>query len=452
VAAEFRRYRTPEGFFFDLPREGAAQERLVPPTYVMKILFLLGLCLELAPDDAFAELFEQGMSASLPLLTRRGSFCYFGRTDNSPFAAGLTIFNLRKAAYRHPAAGFAAAAERADAYFRTFPRTAGGLLQCNRFGAGTPLQLARSRDMYAKVGEYSVAACAYALLAYWLFPLAGAADFAPPRGPAISHDLGVARLRVGDDELLLRTTGEVTSWDRRYLAPTILRFETADTLLVGAIAKTVSTDEGIPPVTHANRLAQKLAALRSWYVRGFDQLDATTVGFVPVVRAGAVDYLPYRVLELTATESSIAIRYAMLRLSARGLPACAVELRERVRHRLPWARRGEYGRPFMRPDDSLECVRTVTLASGECRIRDRISGPLRGKTILLATRALAAADVRVSGLLRRYALTGWGSDGAQELVVYAGSTAADTLEYECVVAPARRGQAPTGVDMLYNRR
>ena len=53
VLGEFDQYRTPEGFFHDLPRSGTAQEPLFPPTYIMKMLFLAGVCHQLHPDPGF---------------------------------------------------------------------------------------------------------------------------------------------------------------------------------------------------------------------------------------------------------------------------------------------------------------------------------------------------------------------------------------------------------------
>jgi hypothetical protein len=299
--------------------------------------------------------------------------------------------------------------------------------------------LALARDGYAKVGEYSVAACAYALLGYRLFPeIADSPARTSNERPTLarSTDLGVVRIAAAEHELILRTTGEVTSWDRRYLAPTVLRFEAGDELLVGAIAKTVSTDH-VGPARPTGRWAAIVAALKSWYVHGHEQLDAVAVGFVPVVRAGTADYLPYRVRRIAVTDNTVEIDYQMLRLRARGFAACAVELRERLRGRLKWLKRGEYRRPFLRLADSIECTRRVSLAGAECRIHDRILGSLRGKTVLFSTRGFAGADIRVAGLTKERALTGWGSDGRQAIEVYAGRTDGETLDYECVITRRR---------------
>ena len=42
----------------DLPRSGGGQEPLSPPTYVMKMLFLAGVCHELHPTGEFRDFAE----------------------------------------------------------------------------------------------------------------------------------------------------------------------------------------------------------------------------------------------------------------------------------------------------------------------------------------------------------------------------------------------------------
>jgi hypothetical protein len=183
LVAEFRRYRTPEGLFHDLPRDGTEQEPLHPPTYIMKMLFLAGVCHELHASEELAEIFSTGMATVLPLLTRHGNFSYFGRTDNSPFAAGLTIYDLRHAARlcADRSRAFDDACAHAERYYRSFPRTSEGLLCCNRYGdAKSPAEQAYSRDDYAYVGQYSLSSCAYALLAAYWFP--ASPDSAPGCG------------------------------------------------------------------------------------------------------------------------------------------------------------------------------------------------------------------------------------------------------------------------------
>jgi hypothetical protein len=297
LIAEFHKYRTPEGFFYDLPRSGTQEERVCPPAYIMKMLFLAGVCHELHPAAALARLFQPGMAAALPLLTREGLFSYFGRTDNSPFAAGLTIFNLRKAAQLSAdhRRGYDHAAAAAERYYATFPRTPSGLLQSNRFrNAESPAEYNWSRDDYAYVGQYSLASCAYALLGRLWFPVSSEPlpDYFPDgQRPlvAVSRDLGLVKLELGDSELILRTGSELTREDnsRRYLGPTILRYQRQDRLLVGAISRTISTDASVRPRPH-------IRAVRAWqffrdpFVSGIEQWDGTSVGFLPVLRRGAV--------------------------------------------------------------------------------------------------------------------------------------------------------------------
>lgn len=448
VATEFRRYRTEEGFFYDLPREGRRQERLCPPTYVMKMLFLLGICHEFHPTDEIAGLFSTGIEAVRPLLTRQGNFSYFGRTDNSPFSAGLTIYDLRMGERLHPEllAEYRLVVEQAEDYYRSFPRTAAGLLRCNRFrDPESDVESGYSRDSYAKVGEYSVASCAYTLLGCYCFPAPdGSTERPHATAPAAarSDDLGVVKLSGPDHEVVLRTRSELTSWDRRYIGPTVLRCSLGDELLVGAISKTVSSDSGFREEPEASRIRSISRSLREWYVHGFDQLDAITVGFVPVVRHGGVDYLPYEAVAVEQGDSSLTIRYRMVKLRARGLGACAVELRERLRSRLPGFKAQEKNRPIMGPTSAIECVRRVRVDGAGCRIEDVLTGNLRGREILLSTRAFLSAHIVVTGLDERGRLTGWGSEGRQEITIYAGRASAREFRYACVIERRQPAGAP----------
>src|SRR5664279_3212760 len=97
ILLAFARFRSPEGLYFDGPRAGTS-ERLFPLTYCMKFLFLLGISYKLQGHENFRKAFVDGLRAALPLMTSEGGFFYFGRTDNSSFATGLTIFVLRRTA------------------------------------------------------------------------------------------------------------------------------------------------------------------------------------------------------------------------------------------------------------------------------------------------------------------------------------------------------------------
>lgn len=444
LLAEFRKYRTTEGFFFDLPRHGTAQEPLHPPTYILKILFLVGVCHTLHPSEELAELFRAGVSSTLPLLTREGNFSYFGRTDNSPFAAGLTIFDLRKATHlcadrRHEFDRACASAER---FYRTFPRTPSGMLQCNRFaGASSSSELAYSRDDYAYVGQYSLSSCAYALLAaHWFpaatpqVPAASDAERTAKGSVAQSKDLGVLKLAREDHELLLRTGSQVTSWDRRYLGPTVLRYQIGGQLLIGAVPRTISTDDRAAQRSRPESRVQRVAELlQRRFVRGIEQLDGASVGFLPVVRHGTVDYLPYTPLSIDVTPRLVKARYRMVQLSARGLHPCFIELSEFLHRNLPGLKVKHYSRPRFRPADAFELTREVHLGPEGCQINDCISGVLEGKTLLFSARHFPCASIRVHGLSKREAMACWGSDGLQTLELYEARLTGSQARYECRV-------------------
>jgi hypothetical protein len=419
----------------------------------MKMLFLAGICHELHPSAAFARLFQSGMTAVLPLLTRDGHFSYFGRTDNSPFAAGLTIFNLRKAARmaagdgpaspnrewtaaREGASSYEEACEAAERYYQTFPRTPQRLLQSNRFAAAdSPAEYRWSRDAYAYVGQYSLASCAYALLGSYWFPLRHdtvAARHRVPRSVAASNDLGIVKLTAGESAAYLRTRSELTSWDRRYLGPTILRYEHRDCLLVGAISKTLSTDAVTRPA-RGSRAAKAWTWLRDRFVGGIEQLDGTSVGFLPVLRRGAVDYLPSRVVAQETSADRVRVRYEMVRLHARGIRPCAVDAIERMHQRLPLLRPKTYSRPPMTPAPALHLDRDVYFTGAGCRIEDRISGNLRGKKLLFSVRHFPGARIRVHGLTEAGSAIGWGSDGRQVLQCYQARPEGSEIRYVCEI-------------------
>ena len=444
LVTEFRKFRTPEGLFFDLPRHGTVQERLMPPTYILKILFLAGMCHQLCGADELADIFLSGMTTLLPLLSREGSCSYFGRTDNSPFAAGLTIFNLRKAAQLCPGKmrDFLSACSSTERYYQSFPKTSTGLLQCNRFTDARSLsELAYSRDDYAYVGQYSLASCAYALLGCYCLPLAG--DLGPQPGNGIgrnrtatSRDLGVVKLASDSTELILRTGSQITAWDRRYLGPTILRYQVDDQLLIGAIPRTVSSDERAaqkaPPET---RLRRGTTFLRRRFRKGFEQLDGISPGFLPVVRQGRFDYLPYKLLALEVSPSHLKSHYQMVQLCARGIHPCMIELGELLHRNLPPLKPKYYSQPSMKPVDSLQLRREIRLEPEGLWLEDRISGDLTQKTILFSVRYFLLASIEVRGLAKLESLTCWGSNGRQTLDIYEAEGVGSEIRYQCELRP-----------------
>jgi hypothetical protein len=444
LVAEFRRYRTPEALFYDLPRSGTDQEPLHPPTYIMKMLFLAGVCHELHPSEDLAEMFRTGMATVLPLLTRDGNFSYFGRTDNSPFAAGLTIYDLRNAARLggDRSRVFNDACSAAERYYRSFPTTPEGFLQCNRYGdSGSPAEQGYSRDDYAYVGQYSLSSCAYALLAAHWFPAAPDAVTPPtaPGGAAASvvrsKDLGVLKLASEGYEVCLRTASEITSWDRRYLGPTLLRYEVDGRLLVGAIPRTISTDgRASQEPRPVSRLGRAAALFQRRFRKGIEQLDGTSVGFLPVLRRGETDFLPGRLLSLDATSSCVTSRYRMVALHVRGLRPCMIELSELLHGNLPGLRPRHYSRPPVGRTDALELSRTIHVARDGVRIEDRVSGDLSGFSLLFSVRYFPGTRIGIVGLSKRESLRSWGSDGMQVLDVFEAATVGSQVCYACHVA------------------
>ena len=81
--------------------------------------------------------------------------------------------------------------------------------------------------------------------------------------------------------------------------------------------------------------------------------------------------------------------------------------------------------------DSLEFSRDIYLERESCRIEDRISGDLKGKTLLFSVRYFPCASVRLQGLSKRESMTGWGSDGRQTLELYEAQAAGSQVRYEC---------------------
>jgi hypothetical protein len=440
---EFRSFRTPEGLFFDLPRNGTDHERLAPPTYIMKMLFLLGICHQLHPSPEFEDLFLAGMAAVLPLLSRDGNFSYFGRTDNSPFAAGLTIFNLRKAAQSSPgrAPEYQDACARTEQFYQSFPRTRSGVLDANRFGDATSAaETWYSKDAYAYVAQYSLSSCAYALLGCHWHPVEAGPQIhdAQPASAAISNDLGIVRAGDRDRELIVRTRSEMTSWDRRYLGPTILRYSVGDRLLVGAISRTVSTDRSARRQPSNSRVRRLFERLRSRYEDGVEQLDVTSIGFLPALRQRAVDYVPYIPLSVDASSTHVATRHQMLRVNVRGLHPCWIEALQLIRGALPGIEPKRYVAPRMKPAPALELWRSIVLEPETCRIEDRLTGDLAGKELLFSVRRLPGVSIRVDGLTRLRSITGWGSDGRQTLDIYgARQLPGSEMRYECRIEEER---------------
>jgi hypothetical protein len=258
-----------------------------------------------------------------------------------------------------------------------------------------------------------------------------------PPTVAVSRDLGIVKLDAPASELILRTRSELTSWDRRYLGPTILRYECQGRLLVGAISRTVSTDAILRPRI-GSRARKAWTVFRDRFVNGIEQLDGTSVGFLPVLRRGHLDYLPYQVVAHEASPERVRSRYEMARLHAKGWRPCVIEAVALLSRNLPLVRPKRYTPPPVKPVRSLTLERDVYMTPHGCRIEDRVSGDLRGMTLLFSVRRLPGASIRVRGLTLARSATGWGSDGRHTLELYEGRAAGSEIRYECDIQLAER--------------
>ena len=442
LLSEFKRFQTREGFFYDLPRCGTQQEPLLPPTYIMKDLFLAGVCHELHPVEDIGHIIQSGMSAVLPFLNDEGSFSYFGRTDNSPFAAGLTIFNLRQAAKICPEnkIEFLKICRRAEEYFMSFPRAESGLLLCNRFAkAHNNQELAYSKDDYAYVGEYSFSSCAYALLGCYWFPESNKkntmflkeTEIVP--SVVISKDLGLVKVNVPGRELILRIGSEITSWDRRYLGPTILRYKVGNSLYIGAISRTIGNDYKIKKNHKECRLKRAFNFFKYRFQQGWELLDGTSVGFLPVLRDGSYDYLPSQAFSIEASTNSVQTQHKMVRVRLRGLYPCLLEFQRLFRENIFRLKPRMYHRPVMKSVKAIEFSRDIRLGKDRVCIEDRVWGDLKGKTLLFSVRSFPQVHIELQGLKEVQSVTGWGSDGRQKLRIFEAKKLDYEFRYQCVI-------------------
>jgi hypothetical protein len=211
-----------------------------------------------------------------------------------------------------------------------------------------------------------------------------------------------------------------------------LRYQIDDNLLIGAIPRTISTDEKAAQRPRPKaRIRRAAESLQRRFLRGIEELDGTSVGFLPVIRQGPVDYLPYTLLSMDVSSRWLKSRYQMLRLSARGFHPCFIEFNEYLHRNLPGLRPRHYSRPGMKLVDSFELSREIYLERDSCRIEDRISGDFRGKTLLFSVRYFPCAFVRVDGLSKKDSITCWGSDGRQTLEIYESRATGSQVRYEC---------------------
>lgn len=446
---ELERYRSGEGFYYDAPRSAAqGSGREFPMTYCMTFLFLLALCYALHGDRRFKARFTDGMLAVLPLMTRDGGFSYFGRSDNTTFADGVTLFTLRAAAaldagLRDVCLAFA---RRLAAVYRSTPRTPQGYLQANRFAGPDTQELVWSRDPYAFPSNYSVASAAYVLLAEFLYqtPEAETRTYVTPRigsNSADSRDLGVAKLCHAEAELFVRTGSQPEAKDRRYSGPTILRFQVGDQLVVGAVPRLCSRDAAVKP-PDPRRLLRVPRNVVHRYALGNEELDPRFAGFIPVLIDGSDALVPAWPSSCLISNNCVQTEHEMLRVRLRGIVPALQQLARLTAVLLPLHRRSA---DTFRPEPGIRLLRRVAVFEDSFQINDTLRGALTGKLIELCVRTAPGGEGPVEDLRYSGTLRAWSSDGPVRLDRYSLRCRNDEMCYRIVVRGRSSGAGSGGL-------
>jgi len=449
LTGEWERYRSKEGFFYDLPRHTAiGANRFFPLTYCLKFLFIMGICEHLFPNAKLRSMFVSGMQAILPLLTKEGSFSYFGRTDNTTFSIGLVIFNLRSLATFAPELSeqclhYAILQEKS---FQTTPRTLEGGLQVNRMSdARKPEEFVFSRDHYAYPTQYAIAGCCYVLCA-WLFNRG--TTLQPERPLTIctqstfSQDLGIVKIQSPNGEVFVRTTSQPEARDRRYFGPTILRFTKNGSLLIGAIPKTVDTDFSI--VHKKSGQPWKLLDLLLFrYRHGYDDLDAISTGFLPTFRFGNCLCIPRSAKSIQLDRNILVTEHDWQFVKFNGFHAIRMQLGDLFEKNFFKSKGDQEWVPDLHDAFGWNLVRRVVLDGLTLCIEDSIQGPIKGKKIIYIVRHTSGAHVKVSGLNYQETRIGWSSDGIALLDLYASECTGTDIHYSITVAPQEVKSKPT---------
>src|SRR5581483_7227887 len=210
---------------------------------------------------------------------------------------------------------------------REFPRARQGWLRVNNSRAEEQSQADRwARDTYTYDAVYSAACVSYFLLGE-LFAARSEPPAAaePRRAPvAVSRDLGVVRLGrsasgSSPSELIVRCNGSVVPGNRRYLAPTLLRWECAGKLVVGAIPRTTEDDSRVVITARGGIRNRKFAFIAHLLTNGIDELRLLSVGYLPFLTRGSSLCAPFRLLTLEADEHTVTARYGTSRARYRGV-------------------------------------------------------------------------------------------------------------------------------------
>jgi len=436
VARGFIQFQTLEGFFFDLPRNGHPGRRILPLTYNLKILFLLGLCHIVRPYTEIEYMLRRGLKTTLPLFSSNGTMSYLGRTDNTTFAAGLASFCLHLAIELgiEPArARFLAQCN--QEHWLSFDVRDDGCLEVNRYGpSASRKDRVWSADDYAFPWQYALAGAAYTALGYRFLPhrldTDVGVDSQTERTYKFSVDLRLVKICEGRCKLYLRSGSDFHAKDQRYLGPTILRLEHDNRLLIGAIPMTYSGEPKARAIENPGRLKALLGKMIYRYQEGWPQLNAKTTAFVPTLTCGSTLWLPCTAITVVNKELSVRSEHLFRTFRARGIAAVWLEVRSLLGLNLP----SLFSTPDVPPQginsSEVQLYRIVEYSGDEgiC-ITDSLSGNLRGKMLRIATRSAIRLDYQLSKLALETKYIGWGSDGPSEISVYAARLTSSKFSY-----------------------
>ncbi len=437
------RFRSIEGFYFDWPRDRSGPIRIFPPTYCLKFLFLIGISYLVTNDRRFADCFSAAMRAVMPLMANTAGFAYFGRSDNTTFGRGLALFSLRLAALLD-------GSERDECErlwsiqwkaLQEVRRTRHGWLRVNNSQAEEESVADRwGRDTYTHHSVYSAAGVCYLLLGEVLargtgLPAKGEAQRARV---AVSRDLGLVRLgRSGPElrasELIVRCSGVVVRGDRRYLGPTLLRWESAGKVIIGAIPRTTEDDVRVVITANGGIRKRKVAYLAHLLRSGVDELRLLSVGYLPFLTRGSYLCAPFRLMKLDADEHTVTGYYGTSRARYRGVEVAAHELLEVITKNLTGRKVGA-DRTAVLVDEEPEFSRTISFFGDHITVRDSWSRLAGWRRLHVSTRLIRGrGKADVAGLDFAGEWLGWSSDGETTLDLYSKRCTSEQLSYEITV-------------------
>ena len=440
LADAFRSCTVAEGFFFDLPRPGCAEDRQYPFTYNLKMLFLLALACRYLPHPRLKEQFRMSACATLSVYTSEGDSSYFGRTDRSTFAAGLAAGCLR-ATVVHGLGGDQARGliSKVEELFLSFPFAADGCLEVNRYPVdSTDRDRMLSRDDYAYRWQYAIAGSAYLMLSRAVFPAGDSAAVAaePEQGVFSSRELGLVRVRDGALDLFVRTAASPAGRDIRHAGPGILRLEWRGKLIIGTLPIRLASDSFVAvPRDGRSALARRLALSAYSWRHGVEYLKWSLAGYVPVLFQGHRGWMPAPAdrqdLESVPGAGSLVKEHSFRAFHAGGfVPAWNLSA-QLVAPRVPALLKPLFAqRPFLLGEDGgIRLNRTIQWSASAVRLTDRITGDLSGKRIAIGTRLFGACPAAVSGLAPGEAVQGWSSDGPVTVQLHGADCSGGVCEY-----------------------